>query len=342
MNWVRDLPIKRKLTLAIMGTCSAVLLLACVALEAWQMPVLGGIEVFLGCGLVAFVLASWLQRPISQPILALTEAVRKIVEHKDFSVRLPAPGRDEMGILTDAFNHLLAGIRERDAALRTANESSSRSEAQLESIAKASVAEQLARLALLSEITRAVGERLDMQSIFQMVAHRLEDELPLDFCCVCLYDPAASALRLSQAGARGEAFAAGLALGGNQLLAVDENGLERCVSGGLVYEPDVAESEFQFSQRLARAGLRAFVAVPMLVEGDLFGMVIAARRRAESFSSGDCEFLRQLSEHAALAVHQAQLHTALQQACGDLRQSRPADRQQEWLRGLSWQENEPK
>ncbi len=36
MNWLRDLPIRRKLTLAILLTCSVVLLIACGVLAIWQ------------------------------------------------------------------------------------------------------------------------------------------------------------------------------------------------------------------------------------------------------------------------------------------------------------------
>ena len=77
------------------------------------------------------------------------------------------------------------------------------------------------------------------------------------------------------------------------------------------------------------------VAVPLLVEGMVFGVLVAARRaRLTSFSSGECEFLRQLSEHVALAAHQAQLYGALQQAYDDLRQTQQAVMQQERLRAL--------
>jgi signal transduction histidine kinase/ActR/RegA family two-component response regulator len=48
----------------------------------------------------------------------------------------------------------------------------------------------------------------------------------------------------------------------------------------------------------------------------------------------DCEFIRQLSAHVALAARQAQLHGALQQAYDDLRQSQQAVMQQERLRAL--------
>ena len=65
-----------------------------------------------------------------------------------------------------------------------------------------------------------------------------------------------------------------------------------------------------------------------------FGVLIAARREPLSFSSGDCEFLRQVSEHLALAAHQAQLHEALQSAYEDLRNTQQAVMQQERLRVL--------
>ena len=48
--------------------------------------------------------------------------------------------------------------------------------------------EQLQRLALLSRITHAIGERQDLRSIFQVVVARLEEELPVDFCGICMHD----------------------------------------------------------------------------------------------------------------------------------------------------------
>ncbi len=117
-------------------------------------------------------------------------------------------------------------------------------------------------------------------------------------------------------------------------IAIDQNGLARCVRGELVYEPDIGQVQFPFSQRLARGGLRSLVAAPLLVESSVLGVLVAARSAAHGFSSADCEFLRQLSEHAALAAHQASLYGALQQAYDDLRQSQQTVMQQERLRAL--------
>jgi PAS domain S-box-containing protein len=193
---------------------------------------------------------------------------------------------------------------------------------------------QLERLDLLDRLTRAIGERQDLHSILQVVVRSLEDHLPLDFCCICLYDRADESLTVARVGVKSEAVARELALEEKARIAIDENGLSRCVRGQLIHEPDIAAEPFPFPQRLARGGLRSLVAAPLLVESQVFGVLMAARREQNGFSSAECEFLRQLSEHVALAAHQARLYTALQQAYDDLRQTQQAVMQQERLKAL--------
>ncbi|MEO6186624.1 MAG: HAMP domain-containing protein, partial [Steroidobacteraceae bacterium] len=48
---------------------------------------------------------------------------------------------------------------------------------------------QLERLNLLQRITRAIGDRQDLASIHQVVITTLEDHLPIDFGCICVYEP---------------------------------------------------------------------------------------------------------------------------------------------------------
>jgi len=193
---------------------------------------------------------------------------------------------------------------------------------------------QVEKLHLLDQITRAIGERHDLHSVFQVVVRSLEDGLSIDFGCICLYDQAAAALTVSCVGIRSEALAMDLAMTQDARIGNDQNGLSRCVRGHLVYERDVRESEFPFPQRLTRGGLRAMVAAPLLVEGKVYGVLIAARREAASFTSGECEFLQQLSLHVGLAVHESQVRAALQQAYDDLRHSQQTVMQQERLRAL--------
>ena len=71
-----------------------------------------------------------------------------------------------------------------------------------------------------------------------------------------------------------------------------------------------------------------------MVEGELFGILLTARRAPGSFSSGECEFLRMLGEQVALAAHQARLYTQLQQAYDELKDTQQAVMQEERLRAL--------
>jgi signal transduction histidine kinase/ActR/RegA family two-component response regulator len=285
--------------------------------------------VLLGSLLVAFALSSWLQRPISGPILALAETAKVVAERKDFSVRAPVQGtqgNNEIGVLTRAFNQMLGGIEERERALR--EEISERIGAEDK------VQAQLARLELLNQITRAIGERLDLQGIFQVALKNLEDRLPVDFAAVGIYDAVENVLTISSIGSRSKAVAPELDLREHTRLSIDQSGLAKCIHGRLVYEPNITGVQMPFPQRLARSGFRSLVVAPMLVESKVFGILITARRQSDSFSSGECEFIRQLSEHVALAAHQSQLYTALQQAYDDLRQTQQTVMQQERLRAL--------
>ena len=193
---------------------------------------------------------------------------------------------------------------------------------------------QLVRLDLLQRITRAIGERQDLRSIFQVVIRRLEDNLPIDFGCIGLYDSIQEVLTVTSVGSLSRALALDLALTEQARVPVDRNGLARCVRGELVYEPDISGSAFPFPQRLSQGGLRSVVFAPLSAAGKTVGVLIVARRLAHSFESGDCEFLRQLSEHVGLAGHQAQLYDDLQRSYDELRQSQQAVLQQERLRAL--------
>ena len=193
---------------------------------------------------------------------------------------------------------------------------------------------QVARLSLLQQITRAIGERQDTRSIFQVVVRALEEQLPLQFCCMCLHDPTAKVLTVTSVGLASSALAMELALTEHARIPIDHDGLARCVSGQLVYERDVGDVPFPFPQRLTKGGLRSMVATPLRVENTVFGVLISARAQTDSFTSGDCEFLVQLSEHVALAAHQAQMHSSLQKAYDDLRDTQQAVMQQERLRAL--------
>ncbi|MDB6123718.1 MAG: hypothetical protein JWQ71_2711 [Pedosphaera sp.] len=78
--------------------------------------------VMLGSFIVAYLLSSLLQSQISQPLLQLAETAKAVSERQDYSVRAAKLGRDEFGLLTDAFNNMLEQIHNRDLALQEAQQ----------------------------------------------------------------------------------------------------------------------------------------------------------------------------------------------------------------------------
>ncbi len=406
-----------------------------------------GFPLLAACVLAALALASQLQRPISQPILALTETAKLIAQHHDYSVRAAPQGQHEIGLLTEAFNLMLQQIQEQSEATRESEErfrlmvssvkdyaifgldasgkvatwnagakrmlgydakeiigrdcssfytredaERGKLEALLASVgaedrfeeedwrvrkdgsrfwasvtlnavrntagrllgfvkvmrdvterkeAEAALSHerdrlhtQLERLKLLDQITRAVGNRQDLHSIFRVVIRRLEDHLPVDFACACVYDTAANALVVASVGVCSEGLARSMSMTEKTMLDIDQNGLARYLRGQLIYDPDASRAPFPLPQRLAAGGLRSVVCAPLQVESQVFGVLVAARLQPKGFSSADCEFLKQLSEHVALAAHQARLYDVLQQAFDDLRQTQQTAMQQERLRAL--------
>lgn len=70
------------------------------------------------CGLLlTCVLSAVFSRWVARPILELTQAVDRVEETKDFSIRTFVSSHDELGVLSNAFNRMLGRIEERDEEL---------------------------------------------------------------------------------------------------------------------------------------------------------------------------------------------------------------------------------
>ncbi|MEO8017648.1 MAG: PAS domain S-box protein, partial [Pseudomonadota bacterium] len=193
---------------------------------------------------------------------------------------------------------------------------------------------QLERMQLLDRTTHAIGIHQDLRKVFEVVLRSLEDNLGIEFACACLYQSEPQVLTVNCLGEGSTALGKQIGIVEQARIDVDENGLSRCLKGELVYEPNMEGVGHPFSARLAGGGLRSMVAAPLVIETEVLGVMVVAKRGVESFSSDDCEFMRQLSSHVALAADQARLYEALQGAYQDLRQTQQTVMQQERLRAL--------
>jgi PAS domain S-box-containing protein len=75
------------------------------------------LAVLLGAFGAAFLLSTLLGKRISEPILALTQAVETITRQGDYSVRASRMTADELGTLTDAFNRMVSETQENQQRL---------------------------------------------------------------------------------------------------------------------------------------------------------------------------------------------------------------------------------
>ena len=287
--------------------------------------------------IATYFLSSLLQRIISRPISHLAETARAVSTGKNYSVRAIKHGNDELGQLIDGFNVMLGKVQQSNDELEkrvVERTQDLRAEIEERERAEAALQQQFTRISLLNQITQAISERQDTQSILHVVLRKLEDHLNLDLGSVALFDEQAETLNVAAVRVKNFLLTSKLDLNEGTVLALADTGLRECKEGQTIYLSDTVKGSALLHERLAGAGLRSTVAVPLLVESKLFGVLLAARLKPDGFSSGDAQFLRMLSEHVALAAHQANLHSELERAYNELRQSQQAVMQQERLKAL--------
>jgi len=259
-----------------------------------------------------------LNRLIVSRLERLSGNLEAIGTSGSLSARVIVPGHDELGSLAAAINQMLGGLERAQEERRRATES---------------LRQQLGRISLLNQITRAIAERQDLPSIFRVVLDCLEDQLPIDFGEV-LCEAEDGTLSIVAVGPKSRGLAAETELPQAAPLSAEAAGLAACHRRQTVYLADMADAAAPELRRLARLGLRSAVGTPLAADGRVFGMLVVARRAPDGFASAEVDFLRSLAEHVALAASQTRLHEELRQAYDELRQSQQTVMRQERLRAL--------
>jgi len=78
--------------------------------------------IMLMSSFVALILSHKLQRIISEPILGLVQTMRVVSANKNYSIQAVKYSEDEVGLLIDGFNEMLAQIQRREEELRKSEE----------------------------------------------------------------------------------------------------------------------------------------------------------------------------------------------------------------------------
>ena len=194
---------------------------------------------------VTFFLSAWLQRIISRPIFRLADTAMAVSTNKNYSLRAIKHGNDEIGQLIDRFNEMLGQIQKRDSDLQQAHDQLEvrveertrdlRAEIGERENAEAALKQQLVRISLLNQITQAISDRQDTDSILHVVLRQLEDHMVLDLGLIALLDPKTRVLNVAALRVKNSLLAAQFDLHEGSVLPMADTGLGLCEKGQTVY-----------------------------------------------------------------------------------------------------------
>jgi signal transduction histidine kinase len=242
--------------------------------------------IVLSGGLLLAALAGvWLARRMVVPIRILTDGAVRI-GGGDLDHRIEIHSRDEVQTLADSFNDMGGRLKESYREL----------------------SEAISQLRALIDVSQAINSTpLGLQALLEAIlAHACQ-----------LADAAGGAIYSFEESS--EEFSLAATYGMNQELieAVrrtwrrlhDDSPLSQCVLQRTAVEiSDLAsESAYEIRDALLKAGVRALLAVPLLREETIVGVLIVRRARSGTFGNSMIDLMQSFASQSALAIQNARL-----------------------------------
>ena len=215
----------------------------------------------------------------------------------NFGRRITVPNRDEFGALADSLNHMSQELHRLDAERRQA------------AVELARLNEQLTRsvrqLTALGEVGQAISSTLDLETVLKTVVSRALQLTGLDAGAIYEFDAATEHFELfayenlddeSVARLRSESLQVGEGAVGGSVAAREPRQV-----------PDSHSSDYPARLRvlLDRAGFRAVLAVPLVREDQVIGVLMMLRKTAGPFAPEVVELLNTFAAQSALAIQNA-------------------------------------
>ena len=254
-----------------------------------------GVVAIMASSFVGWLLSLRLQRIISSPILHLVETTRAVSEKMDYSVRALKHSEDEVGLLIDGFNHMLAQIEKRDAALTELSKN-------LNQLYRLST-ELQKPLSLPEQIARVLEGARQVVAIdrFYIWAVTPEEQMltPLGgagFSADEWRDFEGLKIPLAQAGAMYKAYRESISL--------------------IFNEASPLPAELRLKEpysRLKALRSKSFMVIPMIAHGRPVGLFTADNKRTgQPIVSQTVDLLQIFALHAAVAIENSRLFHELE------------------------------
>ena len=255
-----------------------------------------GLLVVLASLGVGYLVSTRLQRLISDPVVHLAETAKRISEDKDFSVRAVEHSRDELGLLTRAFNEMLVQIQSRDLALTRLS----------------------SNVKQLYQLSTAMQEPLSSPEHLTRILESARSVLGVDRLAMWVVSNDGETLSVLA----GAGYPVGQWQSGSDVRIPIGTGevfdaLFRRAEPSIYDDEHPIFAELQLWSRGGRAASllpKSFVSVPMIARGRPVGLLTADnQQRSEPIARETADVLQIFAAHAAIGTENARLFHELEE-----------------------------
>ncbi|MGH2667591.1 MAG: ATP-binding protein, partial [bacterium] len=265
-------------------------------------------------GVVLSFLASLvLARRMVRPIAALQAGAAKIGEG-DLDERIAVRTGDELEALADQFNSMAGQLKESYAGLELKVEERTRE-----------LSETLEQQTATAEILGVISSSpTDVQPVLDAIARRAVELCGAYFANVFLVEADLVQWRASHnvppeaAALMRTTYPLATSTSADELIPAI---LRERRTVALKDAASAHEADLPRIQRARAIGIRSWVGVPLLREGNAIGVLAVGRGEVKPFSDKEIALLRTFADQAVIAIENVRLFTELQQRTRDLGQS---------------------
>ena len=281
------------------------------ALSAFEQSRNFSIGVAAMAALLAVLVGFYSATRISRPIAMLTQVASRITGG-DLDQRVEIVERNEMGVLATAFNTMTGQLQELISSLE----------------------ERVAARTHRLEIAASLGERLsailNLEELLAEVVNRVKESFNYYHAHIYLLDDKRE--RLVMVEGAGEAGAKMKAQGHSIPLAASTSLVARAARTGRIVRVDNVREAMDWLPNPLLPNTYSEMAVPIILEGQVVGVLDVQQDKIGSLDEGDENLLRSVANQVAVAIRNARLFDEVQSALTEAQTLQQRFLEQAWDR----------
>src|SRR5262249_10723416 len=260
-------------------------------------PLIAAIErsgvLLMGALVFAFLAGLLLARKMVGPIQALRTGAARIGSG-DLGQRISIKTGDELEALADQFNDMAGRLQESYADLEKKVE-----------LRTHELAQSVAELRALGEVSQAVNSTLDFQEVLNTIVTKAVQLSDTDAGAIYDYDESKSEFGLRSTYGMDESLIAAIK---ERHIRIGDVGIGQAATQRTPLQiPDVQTSPSAVLDVVVRAGFRALLIIPLLGAERVVGALVIRRRRPGEFPKQTIDLLQTFAAQSVLAIQNARL-----------------------------------